>query len=77
MHHYEPIIGPNYIKINIALEQGAVELRVDFVGQNSCPHCGGLRLRKKDSFIRKIKHLSIGTNQSIMVIETHKFQCRQ
>lgn len=74
---YDPIIGLNDIKINSVLEQGAVELRVDFVGQNSCPHCRSLKLRKKDSFIRKLKHLSIGTNQSILVIKTHKFQCRQ
>jgi len=77
MPHYDPIIGLNDIKINSSLEQGAVEFKVDFVGQNTCPHCGGLRLRKKDSFIRKLKHLSIGTNQTILIIKTHKFQCRQ
>lgn len=77
MPHYDPIIGLNDLKINKSLEQGSVEFQVDFVGQNLCPFCGASKLRKKDSFIRRLKHLSIGTNQSILVIKTHKFQCKQ
>lgn len=77
MPHYDPIIGLNDIKINTSLEQGAVELNVDFVGEHRCPFCSSNSLRKKDSFIRRLKHLSIGTNQSILIIKTFKFQCRQ
>ncbi|MEK2645411.1 ISL3 family transposase [Bdellovibrio sp. BCCA] len=76
MPHYDPIIGLNDIKINKSLEHGAVELNVDFVGEHRCPFCSSNNLRKKDTFIRRLKHLSIGTNQSILIIKTFKFQCR-
>ena len=40
-----------------------------------CIHCGNKHLRKKASFIRRIKHESIGLRQSILQIKAHKFYC--
>ena len=38
-------------------------------------YCNGKRLRKKDSFERKIRHESIGLRYSYLCIKAHKFQC--
>lgn len=38
-------------------------------------HCDGTRLRKKDSFMRVVRHVSIGLRQSVLRFKAHKFQC--
>ncbi|CZG34303.1 Transposase and inactivated derivatives [Legionella pneumophila] len=40
-----------------------------------CIYCNEKRLRKKDSFERKIRHESIGLRYSYLIIKSHKFQC--
>lgn len=42
----------------------------------TCPHCKSDKLRKKDSFMRKIKHESIGMRQTVLVVKTHKYHCK-
>jgi len=42
----------------------------------SCVHCGGKKLRKKASYIRKVRHESIGLRQSYLYLKAHKFYCR-
>ena len=76
MPHFEPIIGIHDYKIISAQKSGCVEFFVEFVGILQCPFCSGQSLRKKDSFFRKIKHLSVGTTRSILLIKAHKFKCR-
>ena len=41
-----------------------------------CPHCDSQRLRKKDTFIRKVWHELIGVRRSVLHIRAHKFHCR-
>lgn len=76
MPHYDPIIGLHDYKINDSSKNGIIDFRVTFVGEVQCPYCESANLRKKDSFLRKIKHSSIGIEQSVLTIKTHKFQCR-
>jgi transposase len=40
-----------------------------------CVHCNGKKLRKKASFIRRVKHESIGYRQSILRFKAYKFYC--
>jgi transposase len=40
-----------------------------------CIHCGNKKLRKKDSFIRRIRHESIGLRRSYLCIKAHKYYC--
>ncbi|WP_162162573.1 transposase family protein, partial [Legionella sainthelensi] len=40
-----------------------------------CVHCGNKKLRKKDSFIRRIRHESIGLRRSYLCIKAHKYYC--
>ncbi len=42
-----------------------------------CIHCNGRNLRKKSSFIRQVKHESIGHRQTFLRFKSHKFYCRQ
>ncbi|HIG0328239.1 TPA: transposase, partial [Legionella pneumophila] len=40
-----------------------------------CIHCGNKKLRKKDSFIRRIRHESIGMRRSYLCIKVYKYYC--
>lgn len=44
--------------------------------QVSCSHCGSNRIRKKSSYIRKVRHESIGLRQSYLYVKAHKYYCR-
>jgi transposase len=73
---HESIIGlPNY---KIVSYQGTktVEITAEYTGVIGCIHCGSVNLRKKERFCRAIKHHSIGSAKSVLLIQTHKFQCR-
>ena len=41
-----------------------------------CPRCGSEKLRTKDSFIREVRHESIGMRQTILRLKAHKFVCK-
>ena len=41
-----------------------------------CPHCDSSKLRKKDKFVRNIKHTNIGLRQIILRVTAHKYQCK-
>lgn len=40
-----------------------------------CPHCGSKKLRKKDTFVRRVWHELIGLRRSQLRIRAHKFRC--
>lgn len=41
-----------------------------------CPHCGGVHLRKKDSFLRNIKNIPLGgPAASVIQIKCYKYKC--
>ena len=42
----------------------------------SCPWCGSGRLRKKDRFVRTLRHANFGTRPSWLHLESHKFLCK-
>jgi len=42
----------------------------------SCPFCGGGRLRKKDKFIRTLRHANFGNRPSYLHLQSHKFRCK-
>ena len=41
-----------------------------------CPHCHSSDLRKKDRFIRKLRHESWGIRQNALHLEAFKFLCK-
>lgn len=40
-----------------------------------CVHCNATRLRKKSSFIRQVRHESIGRRQTLLRFKAYKFHC--
>jgi len=40
-----------------------------------CPHCSDWDLRIKDTFIRKIRHESLGNRKTLLIIKAHKYRC--
>jgi transposase len=40
-----------------------------------CIHCNGKKLRKKASFIRRVRHESVGYRQTVLRFKAYKFYC--
>jgi transposase len=50
-------------------------LDVHYQRKARCLYCNGKRLRKKASFIRQVKHETIGHRQTLLRFKAHKFYC--
>jgi transposase len=72
----DPIIGMEEYKVVSTVGTNPVEITAEFVGKVECPHCQGKRLRKKDTFLREIRHFCLGLRNTLIKIKTHKFYCR-
>src|ERR1700722_2147994 len=73
---HEPIIGLPDFKIISYHGTKVVEILAEYVGLIECLRCKSRNLRKKERFNRVFKHHSIGTSKSVLLIQTHKFYCR-
>lgn len=72
----ESIIGlPDY-KIISCNGLKTVEIIAEYTGVITCIHCKSINLRKKERFQRVLKHHSIGSAKSVLIIQTYKFHCR-
>ena len=72
----ESIIGlPDY-KIISCNGLNTVEIIAEYTGIIACVHCRSINLRKKERFQRVLKHHSIGSAKSVLIVHTHKFHCR-
>lgn len=52
-----------------------LDISVRFLDEPFCPHCGSLSLRTKDSFLRRVRHVSFGARLTRLLIKSHKFKC--
>ena len=52
-----------------------VYIHVNYTRVVRCIYCNNKRLRKKDSFMRDIRHESIGVRYTYLRIKSHKYQC--
>lgn len=48
---------------------------VNYRRKGQCPHCGNKRLRKKQSYIRQVRHEMIGLRHSYLRFKAYKFYC--
>jgi transposase len=71
----ELIISLPQFKILSVLVDGLTVIEVLYEGDVKCPFCEGLRLRKKDTFLRKVRHFSVGQRDLVLHIHSHKFNC--
>ncbi len=63
-------------KIVDVIGNNKITLRVDFEGEIKCPYCLSSRLRVKDSFIRRVRHVLYGQRPSWLELKAHKYCCR-
>lgn len=65
---------PEYEIINISgINPVIYEAR--YAGKVICPFCGSDELQKKDRYIRKLNHETIGLRRTILYLEARKFHC--
>jgi transposase len=50
--------------------------KAKYIGKVSCPFCGSDNLGKKDKYIRKLNHETIGLRRTILYLEARKFHCK-
>lgn len=78
MPHDAEILGLTGYEIkNVSRGGGGVVIQARYTGPVSCPHCGGIRLRKKDRFIRRLRHETIGMRHGHLHLEALKFCCQR
>lgn len=65
---------PDYEVLNVE-GTDPVLITARYVGRVQCPDCAGTSLRKKDRFIRRVHHESIGVRQCFLHLEARKYQC--
>jgi transposase len=75
-NEHEPIIGlPDYKIISYSGSK-TIEITAEYTGVIGCIRCGSLNLRKKERFLRALKHHSIGSAKTLLLVQSHKFFCR-
>lgn len=56
-------------------QNGALLIRVLYLGPAVCPHCAGVRLRSKGWYLRKVRHEDRGLRHCFLEVKAHKFLC--
>lgn len=64
-----------FLKILDFKKDGLVQLSVESSEEIKCLYCGSQKLRLKDSFVRKLRHISIGEGLSELHLKSHKYKC--
>jgi transposase len=62
-------------KLIDAIGQNELTLRVEYEIKPQCLHCNYDRLRIKDSFVRRIRHVLYGQRLSWIEVKAHKYCC--
>src|ERR1051325_11989820 len=70
------IVGLPQFEIQSLEGTETVEIRACYRGEVSCPWCHGVQLRKKDTFVRVLRHASFGIRPSYLHLQSHKFHCK-
>lgn len=70
------IVGLPQFEIQSIEGTERLEIRARYTGPVSCPWCQGTELRKKDTFIRVLRHASFGVRPSYLHLQSHKFHCQ-
>jgi transposase len=71
----ENIIGLPDFEI-LSVDQGKkVRFNVKYTGAVCCPYCESQVLRRKDSFLRIVRHFLVGQKLSELCIKASKFKC--
>lgn len=69
------IIGLSNYRIEKIESNKVIEVYAVYEGKVSCHYCMGENLRKKDSFWRRLKHISLGNKRSHLIVRSYKYHC--
>lgn len=64
-----------FLKVNAVQSGFNVIIEASSKEEVTCIHCKSTNLRKKDTFIRKLRHISFGERISELHLKSHKFKC--
>ncbi|MGE4489866.1 MAG: ISL3 family transposase [Kiritimatiellales bacterium] len=68
-------VGP-HIKIHSMTGKGPVVIKAEYTGPVECPRCSSGQLRMKDRIERKVRHASIGVENTWLHLTVRKYHCR-
>lgn len=74
---YNNILNLTGFAIRSMKDINPLHIKVEYVDRIYCPYCNSRNLRIKDTFVRKIKHISIGNRKTILLLKSHKFICKE
>lgn len=69
-------IGP-HIKIHSVTGHGPVVIEGEYTGPVECPDCHSQRLRTKDRIERRVRHASVGVENTWLHLTVRKYHCRE
>lgn len=75
MQHFNPILNLPEFEIKSVQGRHVLVFDVSYKGNKQCGHCQRSKVRIKASFIRQVKHHSIGHIPSVLKFKAHKFYC--
>lgn len=55
---------------------GEITIQARYTGAVACPHCSSTKLRKKDTYERRVRHEGFGRRHCTLLIRAHKWLCR-
>jgi transposase len=70
------IINLPFFKILSITGHSYLRIEAICLKKAKCLYCSSQNLRKKDKFIRKVRHISLGNRLSELHLHSHKFQCK-
>ncbi|MFC1478822.1 ISL3 family transposase, partial [Candidatus Margulisiibacteriota bacterium] len=53
-----------------------VRIYARYIGIVNCPYCADGNIRLKDTFVRKLRHESIGNRKTVLHLQSHKYRCQ-
>jgi Transposase and inactivated derivatives len=69
------VVGLPQFEIESVDGPETVRLHARYLGALSCPWCQGKELRMKDSFVRVLRHASLGIRPCYLHLQSHKYHC--
>lgn len=75
MPHGESLLGLSGYEEQSVEGLRRVEVKARYVGPVRCPYCESERLRKKDRFVRRVRHTNIGVRPCHLELEACKYRC--
>lgn len=71
------IINLPHFNLDRVSGHSEIIFHVSYSGEVNCPHCGSNRYKIKQSYLRTVRHVSVGLRISFLRIQAHRFSCKK